>query len=299
MLSFIDKIVRYLLANCPQVLYDYLKVWKYRELGKKLSKYAKKSQYARLSMQEYSVCTDNRSLTIVVPCFNHCEFLEDTFDCLINQTCKDFDLILIDDKSNDKTNEILSRYVNGVAWKSCTLLSNNINIGQAASLNRAIEIASTSHIMILNDDDYLMLDSVEFVLSIIKKYPDIQMIGSCFVQHDSRANSIRMLENNQKIIAERYKICKEEIEIEEITPEALLTSPDLINFYDISHTGCTFSKYAWEFVGGYYPLAKRFVSYTDRDFQIRVASCFSVGRINNCALNFWRTYSSLDNSLNS
>ena len=49
-------------------------------------------------------------ISIVFTSFNHREFLKEALDALINQTFKDFELIIIDDNSSDGSQEILKKY---------------------------------------------------------------------------------------------------------------------------------------------------------------------------------------------
>jgi hypothetical protein len=64
------------------------------------------------------------------------------------------------------------------------------------------------------------------------------------------------------------------------------------------HSGQSFLRCAWEKVEGYYPKDKRVVSFSDRDFQLRVNYFFDVGVLD-YSLAFIRGGSSVDAGLNS
>jgi hypothetical protein len=72
------------------------------------------------------------------------------------------------------------------------------------------------------------------------------------------------------------------------------------NDLNMTHSGCTFLKTAWERVGGYLTdKAARVVPFSDRDFQIRMNALYTVAVSYEVPFAFWRTDSSVDRGLNS
>jgi hypothetical protein len=68
----------------------------------------------------------------------------------------------------------------------------------------------------------------------------------------------------------------------------------------MTHTGSCFLNAAWEVVGGYaVDKRKRVVPFSDRDFQLRVASLWPVAVSNATPFSLWRRDSSVDVELNS
>src|SRR5664280_2940540 len=91
------------------------------------------------------------------------------------------EVIFVDDCSPDATGEVLKAFAaahSGSDGTRFTLLANERNQGQAASLNRGIAAASSDLIMILNDDDYLMHDAVEAMLALFDQHRDVALIGA-------------------------------------------------------------------------------------------------------------------------
>ena len=54
-----------------------------------------------------------KKVSIIIPCFNTEQFLEDTIKSVLNQTFKKFDLYLIDNGSTDKSLSIMKKYKKG------------------------------------------------------------------------------------------------------------------------------------------------------------------------------------------
>jgi len=237
----------------------------------------------------------NPSIAIVIPCYGHAPFLEEMFESIRQQTMAPKQAIFVVDRSPDNSLEILRGLISKYqSVMSCELiiLQNDSNLGQAASLNKGIEYSNTEIIMILNDDDYLMHDSIEVSYKILKRYPDAALLGghSLHFGGDELKNSIKLIES----------ICPvEKIEIDLRYPTQTL-SYRKYNDINMTHSGSSFYKAAWKTIGGYYPdKSKRLVHFSDRDFQLRINALFPVALSNITPLSCWRNDSSVDQGVNS
>ena len=233
-------------------------------------------------------------ISIIVSCYNHAQYLKKMFESVTNQTVHPDEIILIDDFSTDNTEKILKEIlIDNKGKLNLKVIYNNKNIGQCASLNKAISITNSNLIMILNDDDYLFFDTVEILKKLFKLNEEIALIGSTSIHFDSD----KFLNNANKYILNSIKF--EELKLTIQTPEDLLSYKNY-NDLNMTHSGCTFYKEVWDFVGGYFPDKKdRIVPFSDRDFHLRVNAFFDVGVLYNMPLSFWRSNSSVDFSKNS
>jgi len=231
------------------------------------------------------------SLTVVVPCFGHARFLETMMKSITSQTRLPDEVIFVDDCSTDGSGDILKRLTGTVAQREqihFNLLHNTRNLGQTASLNRAIENATSDLIMILNDDDYLKHDVIEVAFSLFKHYKEAVLIGGTS-EHFTDDEELSNANKNMTCFAG----------IDSIRLDIHLPA-DVMNYrryndLNMTHSGCCFLKSAWEKVGGYYSdKSKRLVPFSDRDFQLRVNSLFPVAVSNDVQFSFWRSGSSVD-----
>ena len=172
------------------------------------------------------------------------------------------------------------------------ILENEKNLGQAASLNKGIKYSDADLIMILNDDDYLMHDSIEVALQILKRYPEAALLGGHSLHFGGQE-----LESMPKMI---HSICPpEQIEIDLSYPHQV-KSYQKYNDINMTHSGSVFYKSAWQTIGGYYPdKTQRLVHFSDRDFQLRMNALFPVALSNITPLSCWRNDSSVDQGVNS
>ena len=97
--------------------------------------------------------TKNRPLvSVIMPAYNAEEFLEEAIASVQAQTVTDWELLVIDDCSRDRTAEM----VEAIAREDprVKLLRNEKNLGAAGSRNRGLEIFRGRYVALLDSDDY-------------------------------------------------------------------------------------------------------------------------------------------------
>lgn len=99
----------------------------------------------------------NKLVSIICPMHNGERFAMQTIDCVLSQTYKNFELLIIDDCSKDNTVEIVKKYGDS----RIKLFINEANSGAAFSRNRALSIASGEYIAFLDGDDLWKDDKLE------------------------------------------------------------------------------------------------------------------------------------------
>lgn len=235
------------------------------------------------------------TLSMVVPCFGHAAFLPDMFDSILAQTRPPDEVIFVDDHSADATSDILGALIAAhpeLAGGRVSLLHNDRNLGQAASLNRGIATAASDLIMVVNDDDYLMHDAADSMLGYFGRYRDVALIGAhCiyFAGHEQLAAAPKLSTD--------YAVPGLPLVVHR--PEDV-RGYRRYNDINMTHTGSCFFKIAWEAVGGYrVDKEKRAVPFSDRDFQLRVNAVWPVAVAYETPLTLWREGSSVDAGINS
>lgn len=98
-------------------------------------------------------------VSIITPVYNREEFIDECVQSILNQTFKDWELILIDDCSQDSSTTIINNYV-----KSDSRIKSyffNENVGAGVARNKGIEISTNRFIAFLDSDDYWHKDKLE------------------------------------------------------------------------------------------------------------------------------------------
>lgn len=252
---------------------------------------------AAASAEAHSPADDaKRSLAVVVPCFGHARFLNTTLTSIVAQTRLPDEVILIDDCSPDGSGQLIEGFIEDRARHGCgrfRLLRNRENRGQAASLNRGIGSASSDLIMILNDDDYLMHDAVATTFELFDRFREVALIGGSSIHFSSDDELVRSGKSISDHVAEKGMVF-------EVRRPDMVPGYRTYNDLNMTHSGCSFLKSAWESAGGYYSeRRKRLVPFSDRDFQLRVNALFPIAVSGRVPFSFWRSGSSVDAGRNS
>lgn len=90
--------------------------------------------------------------SIIIPCYNIEKYISKTLESVFNQTFKDFEIILINDGSNDKTGEILDSYSNK---DNRIRVIHKENEGVSEARNIGIRNAIGEYIYFLDGDDLI------------------------------------------------------------------------------------------------------------------------------------------------
>jgi len=89
-------------------------------------------------------------ISCIIPTFNRASLLKDAIESTINQTFKNWELLIIDDGSEDNTKDIIHEYVNK---DNRIKYFTNTGKGQSSARNVGIKNASGEFIAFLDDDD--------------------------------------------------------------------------------------------------------------------------------------------------
>ena len=109
----------------------------------------------------------NPLFSIVIVNFNHGQFIEEAINSVICQNCQDFELIIIDGGSTDKSVDIIKKYQHKLSW----WVSERDN-GQSDAFNKGFKNAKGQFYFWLNADDYLLPNSLEHAKNSINKNPN-------------------------------------------------------------------------------------------------------------------------------
>lgn len=106
-------------------------------------------------------------ISVVIPCFNHGEYLEDAITSVLLQTFRNFEIIVINDGSTDiETINVINKLT--VKYKNVTFI-NQKNGHLANARNAGISIARGEFILPLDADDKIMPTMLEKCLNEIEK----------------------------------------------------------------------------------------------------------------------------------
>ncbi len=113
-------------------------------------------------------------VSVVMPVFNGASFLDSAIESILRQTFLDFEFILINDGSTDRSVEIIRSYSD----PRIRLLHNEKNVGLAAVRNRGIDEAQGEFIAWLDCDDISLPTRLEKQVRFFESSPQIGLCGT-------------------------------------------------------------------------------------------------------------------------
>jgi glycosyltransferase involved in cell wall biosynthesis len=113
-------------------------------------------------------------VSIVMPVFNGTPTIQAAIRSIQNQTFDAWELVLIDDASNDDLHSLISQFDDS----RIRLVKNAVNLGLAASLNRGIGLAVAPYIARMDADDVSYPERLATQYEFLEKHRDVDLVGS-------------------------------------------------------------------------------------------------------------------------
>ena len=99
-------------------------------------------------------------LSIIVPVYNAENYLHNSLDCILKQTYRDFEVVLVNDGSTDKSGQICDVFAQR---DSRVHVIHQKNAGAGAARNAGIKIAKGEYIVFVDSDDMVEADYMELL----------------------------------------------------------------------------------------------------------------------------------------
>ena len=113
-------------------------------------------------MRLININNECKLFSIIVPAYNSASFINKCIDSILGQTCRDFELILVDDGSCDNTLEICQSYAkNDFRVK----VIHKDNGGHTSARNEGLKYAEGQYVLFVDSDDWLAKQTLEMCKS--------------------------------------------------------------------------------------------------------------------------------------
>jgi hypothetical protein len=132
------------------------------------------------------------TLSVVVPNYNHANYLRENLESLLQQSVQPLEIIVIDDCSTDNSMAVLEE----VSQKHplVTFCRNEKNLGVNSTLNRGLELARGEYVYFFGADDRTLPGFFEKALSLLARHPEA---GLCFPNPASFDHVTGRIKENQ------------------------------------------------------------------------------------------------------
>lgn len=113
-------------------------------------------------------------ISIILPTYNNEKTIFYSIKSILSQSYRNFELIIINDSSTDKTKQIIHSFNDS----RIIYMENEKNIGATKSIIRGIEIAKRDYIARMDGDDIAIPERLEIQLNYLTANPDIDLVAS-------------------------------------------------------------------------------------------------------------------------
>jgi glycosyltransferase involved in cell wall biosynthesis len=90
--------------------------------------------------------------TVIIPTYNRADLIEVAINSVLQQSFTDFEIIVIDDASQDDTEKVVSKFSD----TRIQYIKNERNLERSRTRNKAINLAKGNYITFLDSDDYYL-----------------------------------------------------------------------------------------------------------------------------------------------
>lgn len=137
----------------------------------------------------------NPMISIIVPCFNNERYIEKCLKSIVDQSYKDFEVIIINDGSTDNSKTIIEKLIKK---RQNFHLLNQKNMGVSTARNKGLEFAKGKYVCFVDADDYIEKDYLKLLLSSLEKTQSELCL--CSVIHEDLNGNIIFVDKLKKCV---------------------------------------------------------------------------------------------------
>ena len=194
-------------------------------------------------------------VSVIVPTYNRIKLLRETIESILSQTFDDFELIIVDNVSEDGTEE----YVNGLEDPRIKYFRNANNGIIAVSRNFGIKKAKGKYIAFCDDDDLWLPRKLAQQVEFMENNREVGLCGGCIIEIDLQGET-RTVPHKDSIVTQYYDFDR------------------LVRFNHIVSSTAMVMRSCLEEVGDF-DENRELVGVEDYDLWLRIASKYEVAQV--------------------
>ena len=113
-------------------------------------------------------------VSVLIPVYNAAPFLEASINSILQQTYRDFELILLNDASTDNSEQIVQKFSD----PRIRYYKNEQNLGISASRNKLMDLAKGEYLAVMDNDDISLPERFAEEAAFLDGHPDVSIVGS-------------------------------------------------------------------------------------------------------------------------
>lgn len=127
--------------------------------------------------------------SICIPSYNYAKYIAFAIESVLGQTYRNFELIVVDDCSQDNTEEIIRKYA--ALNRKIRIYRNETNLGMVGNWNRCLELAHGNYVKVMGADDLLEPSCLEKSVKFLESNPNVSLLSCTRTLIDKDGQPIR------------------------------------------------------------------------------------------------------------
>ena len=132
------------------------------------------------------------SVSVIIPTYNRAFIIRKSVDSVLQQTFRDFEVIVVDDGSTDNTREVLVAYGDKLHY------SFKKNGGIASARNHGLKIAAGEYIAFLDSDDYWKPEKLQQQVACFREHPEFGLVATRCITNTVDENFQTISDNKKR-----------------------------------------------------------------------------------------------------
>ena len=125
-------------------------------------------------------------ISVLMPVYNGEKYLGEAIESILNQTYTNFEFLIINDGSKDKSVEIIQEYED----YRIKLIHNKENMGLIYTLNKGLDVANGKYIVRMDADDICLPDRLKLQVKFMEKHTNVGICSGNVISIDSKGKVI-------------------------------------------------------------------------------------------------------------
>lgn len=131
-----------------------------------------------------SIATQTPQVSVIIPVYNGDRYIAQAVESALSQTFTNFEIIVVDDGSTDRTQQVLQPYLDRI----CYIYQENQ--GAAIARNRACQLAKGEFLAFLDADDYFLPSKLEKQIACFDANPTLDLVQTGWLIVDEKGREI-------------------------------------------------------------------------------------------------------------
>lgn len=140
-----------------------------------------------------------KKVSVIIPMYNSSNTIIDSINSILNQSYKNYEIIIIDDGSKDDSYEIVKEFINKNNLMNIIKLLKQENKGPSEARNNGIKNSNGEYIAFLDSDDVWKKDKLKKQVKLMNEYHEVALVG-CNINNELNNKNRYILDISYKML---------------------------------------------------------------------------------------------------